>query len=113
MLYPQWGGRKGDVLLQMLVFIEGISYVCVCLGTISRGFNAACQQAHLYDCFSQTTSHLSCLRATIPAHGCKYDESHISISQCDATCPHVHYAFGAAHRINDRRQQVCIQYRVN
>jgi len=33
------------------------------------------RQAHLYDRFPQTTSRLSCLRATVPAHGYKYYDS--------------------------------------
>jgi len=33
------------------------------------------RQAHLYDRFPRTTSRLSCLRATVPAHGYKYDDS--------------------------------------
>ena len=64
------------------------------------------RQAHLYDCFPHTTSHLSWLRATIPAHGCEYGDSLISISHCNATGPRMPEAVAAAHTVNVGNQQV-------
>ena len=80
---------------------------CVCVRDIFKEVSTRLvRQAHLYDRFPQTTSHLSCLRATVPAHGYKYYDSHVSISHCDATRPRVRKAVGAAHTISVRNQQV-------
>jgi len=63
---------------------------CVCVRDVFNEVSTRLvRQAHLYDRFPQTTSRLSCLRATVPAHGYKYGDSHVSISHCDATRPEV------------------------
>ena len=69
------------------------------------------RQAHLYDRFPQTTSRLSCLRATVPAHGYKYDDSHVSISHCNATHPRVRKAVGVAHTSMTNLNRYVRQYR--
>ena len=51
-------------------------YVRVCVRDVFNEVSTRLvRQAHLNDRFPQTTSRLSRLRATVPAHGYKYDDS--------------------------------------
>ena len=65
-------------------------YLCTCVCVwdvfIEVSTRLGCQ-AHLYDRFPHTARRLSCLRATVPAHGYKYGDSHITISHCNTTRP--------------------------
>ena len=77
------------VCVYVYVYVYVCTCTCVCVWDVFHEVLIwlVDWQAHLYDHFPLTTSCMSCLKATVPAHAYKCGDSHVAISHFDATRP--------------------------
>ena len=89
-----------------------LARTCVCVRDVFNEVSTRLvRQAHLYDRFPPTTSRLSRLRATVPAHGYKYDDSQRINQPLQRHTPSVRKAIRAAHTSVSDINRYVRQYR--